>query len=100
MVKFSESKVLVQKCDLIAQALKSLGHPVRLKILCELIASEKTVGELTEFCEISQSAMSQFLNRMKEEGLVKSRRDSTFVFYSVADHKLIQLLRAIKEIYC
>lgn len=95
-----ETRAILAKCDDVSQALKSLSHPVRLKILCQVIEGEKTVNELTEFCEISQSAMSQFLNRMREEGIVDSRREGTRVYYSVADKSLVKLLKAIKEIYC
>lgn len=94
------TKAILKKCDAVSAVLKSLSHPVRLKILCQIMERERSVNELTEFCEISQSAMSQFLNRMKAEGLVTSRREHNFVYYGVADQKLIELLKAIKEIYC
>ena len=96
----SLSKALLKQCDTVSQLLKSLSHPVRLKILCQLIERERTVNELTEFCEISQSAMSQFLGRMKQEGVVDSRREQNFMYYRVTDPSLVKLLRAIKEIYC
>lgn len=94
------TKAILKQCDIVSQVLKSLSHPVRLKILCQLIEKERSVNELTEFCGISQSAMSQFLGRMKDEGILDSRREHNFVYYSVADAKLVQLLQAIKEIYC
>jgi DNA-binding transcriptional ArsR family regulator len=94
------TKAILKQCDNVSALLKSLSHPVRLKILCHIMESERSVNELTEFCEISQSAMSQFLSRMKEEGIVVSRREHNFVYYSVADKKLTRLLQAIKEIYC
>ena len=94
------SKALLAKCDDVSQVLKSLSHPVRLKILCQVMEKERSVNELTEFCEISQSAMSQFLNRMKSEGVLDSRREQNFVFYRIADPKLLKLLKAVKEIYC
>jgi ArsR family transcriptional regulator len=96
----SVTKAILRKCDDVSQTLKSLSHPVRLKVLCQVIEGEKSVNELTEFCEISQSAMSQFLNRMREEGIVSSRKDGTHVYYGIADPKLAKLLQAIKEIYC
>lgn len=91
---------ILAKCDEVSAVLKSLSHPVRLKVLCQLLESEKTVNELTEFCEIQQSAMSQFLLRMKNEGLLKSHKESTYVYYSLADMKIKKLLKAVKEIYC
>jgi DNA-binding transcriptional ArsR family regulator len=91
---------ILQKCDEVSQVLKSLSHPVRLKVLCQVLESEKTVNELTEFCEIPQSAMSQFLLRMKNEGLLLSRKESTHVYYGLADQKIKKLLKSLKEIYC
>ena len=91
---------ILESCERVSQILKSLSHPVRLKVLCQVIDEERTVNELTNFCEISQSAMSQFLKRMKQEGLVTSRREGTQIFYRIASDELIKLLRAIKQIYC
>lgn len=93
------TKAILRRCDSVSDTLKSLSHPVRLKILCQLIQGEKSVNELVEFCGISQSAMSQFLKRMKEEGILSSRRDWNRVYYSVADRRLLKLLEAIKRIY-
>ena len=93
-------KEILERCDEVSQALKSLSHPVRLKVLCQILEGEKTVNELTEFCDIPQSAMSQFLMRMKAEGIVTSRKESTYVYYGLADPKIKKLLRSIKEIYC
>jgi DNA-binding transcriptional ArsR family regulator len=94
------TKAILKQCESISVILKSLAHPVRLKILCQIMERERSVNELTEFCEISQSAMSQVLSRMKTEGMVVSRREHNFVYYSVADKKVLKLLQAIKEIYC
>lgn len=88
------------KCEEVSQTLKSLSHPVRLKVLCQVLESEKSVSQLTEFCEIPQSAMSQFLLRMKNEGLLTSHKEGTHVYYGLADPKIKKLLKSIKEIYC
>ena len=96
----SDFVAILDKCDEVSAILKALSHPVRLKVLCHIMDEEKTVNELTEFCEISQSAMSQFLARMKSEGVLTSRRESTFIYYQLADPKLKKLLKAVKDIYC
>jgi len=94
------SKAILKQCESVSQILKSLSHATRLKVLCSVMDGEKSVMELTEFCGITQSAMSQFLARMRDDGLLISRKEHQFVYYSVADQKLIQLLKAMKEIYC
>lgn len=91
---------IVQSCNEVSQVLKSLSHPVRLKVLCSVLEGERTVTELIEFCEIQQSGMSQFLQRMKNEGLLESRKEGTRVYYGLADPKIKKLLKSIKEIYC
>lgn len=99
-MKNTVSKAILGNCDEVSRVLKSLSHPVRLKVLCQVIDQERSVNELTEFCDISQSAMSQFLNRMRSEGLLNSRKDGTHVYYGIRDPKLVKLLRAIKDTYC
>jgi DNA-binding transcriptional regulator PaaX len=44
--------------------------------------------------------MSQFLIRMRSEGLLVSRKEGTHVYYGIADARTKKLLKAIKEIYC
>ena len=93
-------KEILIKCNEVSQVLKSLSHPVRLKVLCSVLETEKSVNELTDFCEIPQSAMSQFLSRMKGEGILSSRKEGTYVYYGLADPKIKKLLKSIKDIYC
>jgi ArsR family transcriptional regulator len=91
---------ILKKCEEVSQLLKILAHPDRLRILCRLLDGKATVGEITEFCDISQSATSQFLARMKTEGLLSSEREGSYVYYSIADRRLVQLLRSIRDSYC
>lgn len=100
MTKNELTKGLLRKCDEVSQIMKSLSHPVRLKILCCVMGQERGVNDLAKFCDISQSAMSQFLKRMKAEGVLASRREHNFVYYSISNKKLLQLLQSVKEIYC
>jgi len=93
-------KALFSQCDQVSQVMKSLSHPIRLKILCSTIDAEQGVNALSEICDVSQSAMSQFLKRMKTEGLLESRREGTSIFYRIADKKLLKLLAAVRDIYC
>jgi ArsR family transcriptional regulator len=91
---------IARRCDAVARVLRSVAHPVRLKILSRLAGQERSVSELIAACGTSQSAMSQFLKRMKTEGLIDSRRERHFVFYRIADPKLHQLMRAMSDIFC
>ena len=89
-----------KSCVEVSQLLKALAHPQRLMIMGNLLQGPKTVTELVELCEASQSQMSQFLTRMKYEGLIKSEKDGKFNVYSVADTRLIQLMQVIQVQYC
>lgn len=89
-----------KSCDEVSQILKALSHPQRLMVLGHLLQSPKTVSDLVELCKISQSQMSQFLIRMKMEGLIKSEKEGKFSVYSLADKRLVHLMRTIQAEYC
>ena len=87
-------------CDEVCLILKSLSHPQRLLILGYLLQGPKSVSQLVSLCKISQSQMSQFLIRMKFEGLISSEKNGTSQVYSIADKRLIQLIKTIQTEYC
>lgn len=89
-----------KSCDEVCLILKSLSHPQRLLILGHLLNGPKTVSELVELCDASQSQLSQFLTRMKLEGLIKSEKEGRFQHYSLADKRLASLLKTIQKEYC
>ena len=93
--------------DLAAQAgaaarlLKLLANERRLLVLCTLAsAGEATVGTLARAVGLSQSALSQHLSLMREDGLVAFRRDGQSLFYSIADPATAHLLATLRTIYC
>ena len=75
-----------------ASYLKTLAHEGRLMILCHLGAGEKSVGELESLLNIRQAAVSQMLARLRDEGLVSTRRDGKTIFYSLADSNTEQVI--------
>lgn len=78
-----------------AGVLKLLANEQRLLILCRLTQGEFSVGQMVEACGQSQSSVSQHLGRLREGGLLKTRRDGTTIHYSLADEgvrKLIDML--------
>ncbi|MGA7808443.1 ArsR/SmtB family transcription factor [Bradyrhizobium sp.] len=84
-----------------AQHLKLLANEKRLLILCFLAArGEMTVGELVRAVELSQSALSQHLAKLRADGMVTFRRASQTLHYSVADRRTLLLLQTLKQIYC
>ena len=91
---------LSKNCVETSRLLKSLAHPQRLQILCHLSQGKLTVSDLESHTRASQSAVSQFLTRMKSEGLVASARDGQFVYYQIADKRVLKLIRALHKIFC
>ena len=92
---------LERKAGEAADLLKLLANENRLLSLCRLvIAGEMSVGDLAEAVELSQSALSQHLARMREDGLVATRREAQTVFYRIADPNAARLLALLKNIYC
>ena len=71
--------------DALADLYKVFGDGTRVRILCALTQSEMNVGEISEFLEITQSAVSHQLRVLKTSGLVKSRRNGKTIIYSLAD---------------
>jgi DNA-binding transcriptional ArsR family regulator len=69
-----------EKSKEVADMLKTLGHPKRLLILCSLSEGEKSVSEIEEACQASQSQVSQFLKRMESERLLTQRREGIISF--------------------
>ncbi len=87
--------------DEAAALLRSLGNERRLLILCTLIGSEEaSAGELADAVGLSPSAASQHLARMREEGLLESRREAQSILYRLADPNLERLITVLKDIYC
>lgn len=84
-----------------AQLLRALGNERRLLILCHLIsANEMSVGQLATQIGLSQSALSQHLARLREDGLVAFRREAQTIFYRVADPNAGRLLALLRDIFC
>ncbi len=66
-----------------SELLKAMSNQTRLMILCQLLHGEKTAGELNLLTKLSQSALSQHLAVLREHGLVKTRRESQNIFYTI-----------------
>jgi DNA-binding transcriptional ArsR family regulator len=99
--------LLISPSDMAARAgdaaalMKALSNEHRLLILCYLVeAGELPVGELVERIALSQSALSQHLARLREEGLVSFRREAQTLFYRVSDPRAGQVLELLHAIFC
>lgn len=83
-----------------AALLKALAHEARLMVLCQLLDGEYSAGALQEASGLSQSALSQHLARLREEGLVETRREAQTIYYRLADPNVARVLDTLAQIYC
>ncbi len=90
----------VEQCEFVADILKVLSHPQRLLILCQLTDEAKSVGDLEKLSGASQSAVSQFLGKMKAQGLVKAQKKNQFTYYEIAEPNVKKLIQSLYSIYC
>jgi ArsR family transcriptional regulator len=96
-----DPETLEQKAAEVADILRALANERRLMILCKLVEwGEAHVTGLAEAVGLSQSAMSQHLARMREEGLVAFRRDSQTLWYRIADPRIEQLFASLHALFC
>jgi ArsR family transcriptional regulator, virulence genes transcriptional regulator len=84
-----------------ASLLRALSNESRLLVLCHLVgAGELPVGGLAERIGLSQSALSQHLAKLREEGLVATRKEAQSVFYRICDPRAGQILALLHELFC
>ena len=85
----------------VAGLLRAIANERRLMILCKLVEwGEANVNTLAEIVGLSQSALSQHLAKMREEGLVAYRRESQTLWYRIADPRIEELLATLHKLYC
>lgn len=83
----------------VSALLKLLSHPNRLLIACKLTAGEACVSDLEAAIGAAQPTLSRDLARMREEGLLASRRQSKSVYYRLADDRLARVIGALCDAF-
>lgn len=83
-----------------ARALKSIAHPLRLKILCVLGDKEICVQEIVDAVGTSQSNISQHLAILREKRILTARKEANRVFYRIDDSRILQLISMMREVFC
>lgn len=82
-----------------ARLLTNLSNAARLEILEIISERETSVNELAARLEMSQSAVSQHLARLRTDGLVTTRRDAQTVYYRCANPGVQRVLEMLNEIF-
>ena len=83
-----------------ATLLRLLGNERRLMVLCQLADGELSVSEIQSRVGLSQSALSQHLALLREEGVVATRRESQSIYYRIVDHAALRVIETLAELFC
>ncbi len=92
---FSEEQVIK-----VTEILKSIAHPIRLKILCFLMEGEKNVSEIEQEFGSTISNISQHLTILRKADIIERRKEANFMFYSIKDENIHHLMGSIKKTFC
>ena len=80
-----------------AELLKTLGHPIRLKIIAVLVSNKSCVKNIWESLGISQATVSQHLISLKNKGIVSCKRDGVMMCYELNDKRIEKIFKDLKE---
>ena len=99
----SVESLLADEADIYkaSRALKAMGHPLRLKILCVLAGmNETSVQDLVERVGTSQSNISQHLSILRDKHILVSRKDANKVYYRIGEQNILHLIEAMQDAFC
>ena len=92
---------LQDRANEVANILQNLANGRRLFVLCKLHElGEANVTALAAAAQLSQSALSQHLAKLRAEGLVEFRRESQTLWYRIADPRIGDLLETLRRLFC
>lgn len=89
-----------EEIDKLSSLLKSISHPIRLKILCLLQKKEMTVGEIRDEVQTTHANISQHLTILRNQGVINFRKDSNFIYNCIADERITELMKTMRTLYC
>ena len=84
----------------LALLLKSISHPIRLKILCLLQDRELSVSEIRDAVKTSGANITQHLNILRNQGVIDFRKDANFIYNRIADERIIELMKSLQQLFC
>ena len=93
-------KNIQENAKLASNFLKGMANETRLVILCALAEGEKNVSELKDILGIRQPTLSQQLTRLRADKLVRTRRESKQIFYSLASEEAELVLGLLYKLFC
>jgi DNA-binding transcriptional ArsR family regulator len=101
MPKSSDLSAMQERAEEATKLLKTLANAQRLRVLCLLVGAEMTVGQINEqLPDLSQSALSQHLAKLREEGTVSTRREAQTIWYRLVEGPAQALIATLYGLYC
>lgn len=89
-----------EQIDVISKLLKSMSHPIRLKILCLLQDKEMSVGDIREQVKTTNANVSQHLNILRSQGIIDFRKDANFIYNRISDQRILELIQKMQQLFC
>lgn len=89
-----------EQIDAVAKLLKSMSHPIRLKILCLLQDHEMSVGDIRGEVETTNANVSQHLNILRNQGIIDFRKDANFIYNRISDKRILELILKMQHLFC
>jgi DNA-binding transcriptional ArsR family regulator len=93
-------EALRAQAEAACRLMKVLSHPDRLLLLCQLAQGEQRVGELESRLGITQPTLSQQLAVLRDEALVRTRRDGKHIHYAVASAPALAVINVLYQQFC
>lgn len=88
------------RADEAIAVLKAMASHNRLMLLCQLIAGERSVGELAQALDLAQSVVSQHLSLLRRDGVVSGRREAQSIYYRISDERVQALMQTLFDQFC
>jgi DNA-binding transcriptional ArsR family regulator len=99
-MKQDEKDIKDEHIEIISRLLKSMSHPIRLKILCLLEEGEMSVGDLREQVKTTNANVSQHLNILRSQGIIDFRKDANFIYNRITDKRIAALIERMRQLFC
>lgn len=100
-VQVGELQEFEAKASEVSAILKAVANERRLMLLCRLLEfGESNVGALADAVGLSQSALSQHLTALKDQGIVDYRRESQTLWYRICDPRIVALFPTLQGLFC
>ncbi len=101
VAKTFDAAAFERRATEVAGILGAVANERRLMVLCKLVEwGEANVTTLADAIGLSQSALSQHLAKLREEGIVAFRRDSQTLWYRIADPRIEELFASLHRLFC